>query len=155
VYDGTNYDMQMVGGLPWLDGIRLVRDGTGFAPIAGMAEVSRLLTTAQIEAPGLYRNWLIVSLAKLAERDEITVKAQDVPEIIFSSKVDYYKQIAQLDYVMEKTKERPDAVVRSINLSLAGQVPVKFDQAPDALDKPEYSPQFTLQPLQRKGQRDF
>jgi cell division protein FtsQ len=155
VYDGKNYDMKMVGGLPWLDGIRLVRQGSGFAPIAGMADVAALLTKAQIEAPHLYQNWLVVSLAKLADRDEITVKSQDAAEIIFSRKVDFYKQIAQLDSVLEMAKQQPDAVLRSINLSLAGQVPVKFERAPNELARPEYSPQFTLQPLQRKGQRDF
>lgn len=155
VYDGTNYDRQMVGGLPWLDGIRLVRQGTGYAPITGMAEVSRLLTTAQIDAPHLYRTWLVVSLAKLADRDEISVKAQDVDEIIFSRKEDFFKQIAQLDYVLDLARERPEATLRSINLALAGQVPVKFDQNPASLATQEYSPQFTLQPLQRKTQRDF
>jgi len=156
VYEGTNYDMQMVGGLPWLDGIRLVRQGSGFAPIAGMADVSRLLSTAQIEAPHLYRTWMIVSLAKLAERDEITVKAQDVAEIIFSRKADFYKQVAQLDSVLFMAKQqRADASLLSINLSLAGQVPVKFDRGPDELARQEYTSQFTLQPLQRKGQRDF
>ena len=155
VYEGTNYDQRMVKDLPWLAGIRLVRQGSGFAPIAGMTEVATLLTTAQIEAPHLYRNWLIVSLAKLVERDEISVKAQDVAEIIFSRKVDFYKQIAQLDSVLEMAKQHSDAALRSINLSLAGQVPVKFERSPDELARQEYSPQFTLQPIQRKGQRDF
>lgn len=155
VYEGTNYDQQMIGGLPWLDGIRLVRQGNGYAPITGMADVASLLTTAQIEAAHLYRTWLVVSLAKLAERDEITVKARDVSEIVFSRKLDFYKQIAQLDYVLDLTRQRPEAGLRSINLALAGQVPVKFDQSPEELARPEYSPQFTLQPIKRKGQRDF
>jgi len=148
--------MKLVGGLPWLDGIRLVRQGTGFAPIEGMADVSALLTMAQIEAPHLYRNWLIVSLAKLTDRDEITIKAQDVEEIVFSRKLDPYKQIAQLDYVLSMAKQqRADASLLSIDLSLPGQVPVKFNRNPDEPAKPEYTSQFTLQPLQRKGQRDF
>ncbi len=151
VYEGTNYDWQ----LPWLDGIRLVRQGTGYAPIIGMEDVSKLLTTAQIEAPHLYRGWMIVSLAKLAERDEIAVKSQDVAEIIFSRKVDFYKQVAQLDSVLDMAKKLPDAGLHSINLSLAGQVPVKFERSPDELAQPEYSPQFILQPIKRKGPREF
>ena len=156
VYDGTNYDQKMVSLLPWLDGIRLIRRGTGYAPIIGMAEVAKLLSTAQTEAPHLYRTWLIVSLAKLAERDEITVKARDVAEIVFSRKEDPYRQIAELDYVLERARQQlPEAGLRSINLALAGQVPVKFDLSPADLGKREYSPQFTLQPLNRKAQRDF
>ena len=63
-----------------------------------------MLSTAQLNAPHLYRDWLIVSLARLADRDEIVIKAQDVPEIVFSRKRDYFKQIAQLSYVMDETK---------------------------------------------------
>ena len=156
VYDGTNYDQKMVSGLPWLDGIRLIRRGTGYAPIAGMADVADLLTTAQNEAPHLYRTWLIVSLAHLADRDEITVKARDVAEIIFSRKEIFRRQIAQLDYILEIARQQlPETGLRSVNLALAGQVPVKFDLSPEDLGKREYSPQFTLQPLNRKAQRDF
>ena len=155
VYEGTNYNPQMVDGLPWLDGIRLVRQGSGFAPIEGMEDVANLLTTAQIEAPHLYGNWLIVSLEKLAERDEIIVKSRDVPEIIFSRKLDAYKQVAQLDSVMDTAKQRPEAALHTVNLALAGQVPVKFEQSPDELSRQVYSPQFIIQPIQRKGQRDF
>src|SRR4051812_17949356 len=74
VYDGVNYDKTMLAGLPWLDGIRLVKAGNGFEAIEGMADVSALLSTAQLNAPHLYRDWLIVSLARLAARDEIVVK---------------------------------------------------------------------------------
>jgi len=155
VYEGTGYDPKMVASLPWLDGIRLVRQGTGFAPIEGMTEVADLLTTAYVDAPHLYRTWMVVSLAKLVERDQILVKAEDVAEIIFSRKVDFYKQIAQLDSVLEEAKRHTDAAIVSINLALAGQVPVRFERSPDELTPKEYSPQFTLQPIQRKGQRDF
>ena len=155
VYEGTGYDAKMVASLPWLDGIRLVRQGNSFAPIEGMAEVADLLTTAYVDAPHLYRSWLIVSLAQLASRDEIIVKSQDVGEIIFSRKLDFYKQIAQLDSVQEEARKHTDAALRSVNLSLAGQVPVKFERSPDELARQEYSPQFTLQPIKHKGQRDF
>jgi cell division protein FtsQ len=155
VYEGTGYNAQMVGGLPWLDGIRLVRQGSGYAPIEGMADVANLLAEADVYAPHLYRNWLIVSLAKLAERDEIIVKSQDIPEIVFSRKRDAHQQVAELDAVIDRAKQRPEAVLHSVNLALAGQVPVKFEQSPDELSRQEYSPQFILQPIKRKGQRDF
>jgi len=156
VYDGTNYDQQMVSGLPWLDGIRLVRQGPGYAPVVGMADVSALLTTAQIEAPHLYRTWLVVSLATLADRDEITVKTQEIAVIIFSRKESFQKQIARLDYILDRAHERPEVGLSSINLALAGQVPVKFERSPEELAQPEYTSRFTLpKTLQRKAQRDF
>jgi len=156
VYEGVNYDPQMLAGLPWLDGIRLVRAGNGFAPIAGMADVSALLTMAQLQAPALYRDWLVVSLARLAERDEIVVKAQDIPEIVFSRKRDYFKQLAQLDYVVDAAKTLPEPTLQSVNLALDGQVPVRLAGSPDELLKPPArQPSFQLTAPQLKGKRDL
>jgi cell division protein FtsQ len=155
VYDGLNYDKPMVAGLPWLDGIRLVKSGPGFEAIAGMADVSALLSTVQLQAPHLYREWLIVSLARLAERDEIVVRAQDIPEIIFSRKRDFFKQVAQLDYVIDAARVLPEPTLKSVNLSLDGQVPVQMLRTPDELARTP-QPVFTIQPSsQRKGNRDL
>lgn len=156
VYEGFNYDKQMVATLPWLDGVRLVRAGNGYAPIAGMDSVSALLTTAQLQAPNLYRTWLIVSLARLAERDEIVVKSQDIAEIVFSRREDFFKQVAQLDYVVDMAARLPESGLQQVNLSLGGQVPVKLAKSPDELAKQQpHSPNFNLSTTQRKGQRDL
>lgn len=160
VYDGVNYDKAMLAGLPWLDGIRLIRFGNGYEPIAGMADVSALLSTAQLQVPHLYRDWLIVSLARLDERDEIVVKAQDLPEIIFSRKRDFYKQVAQLDYVIDAAHGLEAApALQSVNLSLEGQVPVRLQGASDALAATPAAtpatPSFSIQPSQRKTKREL
>jgi hypothetical protein len=160
VYDGVNYEKSMLAGLPWLDGIRLIRSGNGFAPIAGMADVAALLSTAQLQAPHLYRDWLIVSLARLEESDEIVVKAQDLPEIIFSRKRDFYKQVAQLDYVIDAVQAIEAApALQSVNLALEGQVPVRLQAAPAALaanpPTAPAAPSFSLQPSQRKTKREL
>jgi cell division protein FtsQ len=135
----------------------LVKSDHGFEPIEGMGEVSSLLSTAQLNAPQLYRDWLIVSLGRLAERDEIVVKSQDVAEIVFSRKRDYFKQIAQLSYVIDETKRvDPAPLLQSVNLSLEGQVPVKLQTAvgvPGALAGK--TPSFPLQPSQRKTKREL
>lgn len=156
VYDGLNYDRQMLATLPWLDGIRLVRSGGGFEPVAGMADVSALLSMAQLQAPNLYRDWLVVSLARLADRDEIIVRAQDIPEIVFTRKRDYFKQLAQLDYVVDAAHTLPEPMLQSVNLSLDGQVPVRLQSSPDELLKASAQPP-SFQPNQppRRGKRDF
>ena len=154
VYDGLNYDKQMIAGLPWLDGVRLVKSAQGYEPITGMGDVSTLLSTAQLQAPHLYREWLVVSLARLAQSDEILVKAQDIPEIVFSRKRDFFKQIAQLDYVVDQVRTLPEPALQSVNLALEGQVPVKLLTSPD--EQTKLSPaDFPLQPAQRKVKRDF
>ena len=154
VYAGLNYNKQMLATLPWLDGIRLVRTANGFEPIAGMADVSALLSIAQLQAPNLYREWLIVSLARLVERDEILVKAQDIPEIVFTRKRDYFKQIAQLDYVVDAARALPEPTLQSVNLSLDGQVPVRLLSSPDELLQAA-PPNFQLNPPPHKGKRDL
>lgn len=156
VYEGFHYDKAMLATLPWLDGIKLVKKNGGFEPITGMADVAALLAMAQLQAPHLYRDWLVVSLANLAERDELIVKAQDVPEIVFSRKRDYFKQIAQLDYVLDASRALPEPLLQSVNLSLEGQVPVKMQGSPDELLKQPPATTFSVQPpSQRKAKRDL
>jgi hypothetical protein len=52
-------------------------------------------------------------------------------------------------------KHQPAATLHSVNLALPGQVPVRFEQTAEDLSRQDYSPQFILQPVQRKKQRDF
>jgi cell division protein FtsQ len=156
VYEGFNYDKQMLASLPWLAGVRLVKaPGGKLEPVAGMADISTLLSMAQLEAPQLYRNWLIVSLERLESRDEIVVKAQDIPEIVFSRKRDFRRQIAQLDYVVDSVRVMPEPTLLSVNLSLEGQVPVKMRNTPEELAKLP-ADTFSLPPSQqRKTKRDL
>ncbi len=155
VYAGSNYQRSLVASLPWLDGIKLVRTAKGFAPVDGMTDVADLLATAQTQAPQLYHTWLIVSLARLGERDEIVVKSQDIPEIVFSRREDFFKQIAQLDYVTDMAQKTPEAALQTVNLALGDQVPVQVLRAADAISPRENTPAFTLHSKPRKGNRDF
>ncbi len=159
VYVGVNYDAQLLAGLPELTGVRTVPAGKGFEPIAGMDEVSALLSTAQLEAPHLYRQWQEVSIERLAGRAEILVKAKDLPEIIFSRTRDYYKQIARLDYVIDEARGLESApALQSVNLSLEGQVPVRLQSATAQVQTPVAAPKapaFSLQPSQPKPNREF
>ncbi|MDQ5980100.1 MAG: hypothetical protein QG602_3075 [Verrucomicrobiota bacterium] len=158
VYDGQHYGKALLEELPWLAGIRLLRSGRGYEPVAGMADVSTLLSTAQLQAPHLYRDWLIVSLAHLAERDELVVKTRDRTEITFSRIRDFYKQVAQLDYVLDAAQGLPEAAaLQSVNLTLGDHVPVRLQGTPEELAPavPE-RPEFSLNPSsQRKKQRDL
>jgi POTRA domain, FtsQ-type len=154
VYDGLNYDRQMLAGLPWLDGVRLLKNSAGYAPITGMADIAALLSTAQLQAPHLYRTWLVVSLARMAATDEIVVKSQDIPEIVFTRKRDFFKQIAQLDYVVDAAHALTAPAFQSVNLVFEGQVPVKMLNSPDELARMP-QPDFSVQPSQRKSKRDL
>lgn len=155
IYEGLNYDREMLASLPWLDGIRLVRAGGGFAPIPGMADVSALLVKAQLEAPHLYREWIIVSLARLAGSDEIVVTTQDKKEIIFTRKLDFFKQIALLDSVTERVAQLAGSGgLQSVNLSYGNHVPVQLTRSVDELAGSS-QPAPSLPTPHRKAKRDL
>jgi len=152
VYDGLNYDTPLLASLPWLDGLKLARQGEGYAPVAGMEAVADLLNTARVQAPHLYRGWIIVSLARLAGHDEIVVKSQDIPEIVFTRRQEFFRQLAQLDYVVDAARSQPEAALTQVNLALGSQVAVQFDRPADRFK--QTNPTIILQP-QRKPKRDL
>ncbi len=82
------------------------------------------------------------------------VKAQDISEIVFSRKRDFFKQIAQLDYFIDGALLRPEPGLSSVNLSLEGQVPVQLMNPPDEAARTSPA-NFSIQPSQRKGKRDL
>ena len=97
----------MVDSLPWLDGVKLSRQGEGFAPIDGMATVSDLLATATLEAEPLYRTWRVVSLARLGSDDEIEVRTRGGLRVIFGTGEDFLRQLARLDIVLDTAGTDP------------------------------------------------
>lgn len=148
VYGGSNYDPQMVETLPWLGGFTLRAEGNGFQPIAGMEVVADLLARAQFEAEHLYRDWLVVSLERLAADQELLVTTRSGANVVFTTRTDFFLQLAKLDYMTEKLANLP--VVR-IDLSLGREVPVKLDPilsgAPGG--RPALAPGFNALPLSR------
>jgi len=136
VFVGANFDADLIGGLPWLDGVKLspIRGG-GFGPVGGMETLADLLETAQVNVPGLYQNWRIVSMDRFASYGEIIVRSEAVPEIVFGLRDDFFTQIALLDAVLAETQSKP---VSSINLALGKkQVPVVFAPAESILPAAE------------------
>lgn len=145
VYRGSGYDQTMLGALPWLDGVKLRLNGDHFEPIPGMIPVADLLATARNEAPHLYRSWKVVSLARLESDAEIQVRATNIEKVIFSarSSVDFLRQIAQLDVLLDSVHAAVDQPVNEINLAVGRmvdgriQVPVTFKEP---LAEPTHAP---------------
>jgi POTRA domain, FtsQ-type len=142
VYSGFGYDVQMSDALPYIDGVKLIREGSAFVPLEGMEAVADLLGTAQASAPALYHSFKIVSLARFALDRTLTVKSTDVEVITFGASQDsFYRQIARLDYILEETRRQNTGnVLKSVNLAVGDkQVPVAFDTA-SADREPSRSP---------------
>ncbi len=137
VYQGSGYDQRLAETLPFLDGVKLVREGEGFARLDGMDQVSDLLGTARTNTPALYRTFRVVSLARFPVDGTITVKSTEVDAITFGVVSDgFYKQLARLDYILDETRrQNPPQPLKAVNLAVGGsQVPVAFDVPAPASD---------------------
>jgi cell division protein FtsQ len=158
VYAGTGYEAARVDELPWLDGVKLARAGSRFAPIEGMSVVADLLAQARLEADHLYGTWQVVSLARLQSDREIEVRTKPGTVVVFGADGDFVLQIAKLDYQWEMIAKLPTPPSR-INLALGREVPVSFAAPPapaPATAPAKSAPLFSLSPdSQPKNQREF
>ena len=133
IYDGVCYDPSVIGSLPYLAEVNLKRIRGQFQPVEGMDKVAELLSTARANIPELSRNWQIVSLARYNADGFIIVRSKEIKEIIFGTREnDFYKQIAQLDLVVEVGHLQADHPAVSVNLAIGetqggAQVPVVFE----------------------------
>ncbi len=147
VYGGVGYDPKMTETLPWLAGVTLTRQGGVFLPVAGMAPVADLLAKTHLETEHLDVTWRSLSLARLESDGEIEVTTKDGLKITFGRNDDYFRQLANLDAILDTVRSHPEKAVRVINLAISGGVPVAFDAAPAANEPmPESAPAATSTP---------
>ena len=106
VFSGVGFPAEIVESLPWLEPTKLVRDGDGFVPVAGMVVVADLLGKARIEAEHLYKTWRIVSLAALNTDAEVEVRTASGASMVFSASADTLSQIAKLDLILDRLAEQ-------------------------------------------------
>ncbi len=152
VYAGTGYGATMLETLPWLDGVKLVRRGDGFAPLTRMDVVADLLDHSRKETPQLYQTWKVVDLSRLDSDAEIEVRSSEIPRIIFSTELNFFTQLSRLDYA----RDQPGPPLKMINVGLGPQVVVTYDETaagrprtlPEA-SKPAVPALFAFPNLQR------
>lgn len=134
VFDGEGFSADTLALLPWLDGVKLARDGAGFLPLEGMGLVADLLARARLDAEHLYRTWQVVSLARLASDGEIQVRTKMGIAVVFAANGDFFQQLAKLDYQWDAFVAMP-APPAKIDLSLGREVSVAFQ--PSVLPPPK------------------
>lgn len=133
VYEGAGYDPAIVNSLVWLDGVKLVRARDRFLPITGMEPVADLLAKARNEAPHLYATWKSVSLARLESDNELVVSSTVVEKVTFSVAVDFFRQLALLDVLVDTGQPLKDvnlAIGRAGDADGSYQVPVTLATPP-------------------------
>ncbi|CAM2991083.1 cell division protein FtsQ/DivIB [Rariglobus hedericola] len=154
VYSGFGYDPVMTEALPFIDGVKLVREGSGFVRIEGMDAVADLLGTAQAAVPAIYHSFKIVSLARFGLDRTLVVKSTEVEVITFGSSQDsFYRQLARLDYILGETRrQNATGQLKSVNLAIGDkQVPVSFDTTPDSSAGSRSSTAAVIRPGQTSG----
>lgn len=137
VYRGFDYDPNFLRSLPYLDGVRLRRDGWGeFMPLEEMQWVTAFLDTAREFHPHLYRDWSVVILEGLgstgpAPGSGIRVRGRRNPSARFSPD-SYGPQLERLEVILRDLPGRVAPERRNrveiIDLSLDGPVVVSFSQ---------------------------
>jgi cell division protein FtsQ len=137
VYRGYHYDARMITNLPWLDGIRLVREGPGFAPVAGMDRVSELLLAARQDAPHLASQFRVVSL----EQYPLMIVKTPTAEGILFEPGNYGRQLARLDFILDHYLDAVGADVRfkRIDVSIETQVIVELASGTPTAGPPNLS----------------
>ena len=128
VFDGVGFEPALLATLPWLDGVKLVRQGDRFGPIEHMGAVGDLLGRARLDAEHLYRTWQVVSLARLPADGEIEVRTKPGTVLVFGANGDFFQQLAKLDYQWDAFAAMPTPPVK-IDLSLGREVSVAFQRA--------------------------
>ena len=146
VFEGAGYDARMLATIPWLAGVKLTRQGGVFQPIPGMAAVADLLGKAKLEADHLYSTWRVVSLARLESDGEIDIGTRDGTRVTFATTEDYFRQLANLDTILDAARAHPDKPLREINLAVGQQVPVAFESAASTAPAPLPRPAATPAP---------
>lgn len=134
VFGGMGYQREFLETLPWLDGVVLTPDGGRFRPIEGMTEVAELLAKARLEAEHLYATWQVVSLARLVSDHCIEVRTTERDGscvIVFTTRDDYFRQLAKLDTIWDRLQ----GASARVDLSLGEDVPV-MPAAPPAPSPP-------------------
>jgi hypothetical protein len=142
VYEGVGYDPRMIETLPWLAGVKLTRANGVFRPIAGMEAVADMLAKAKLEAEHLYGTWRVVALGRLESDGEIAVETREGTRIIFGLNEDFFRQLANLDAILDAAHAHPEKLPSEINLAVGAQVPVAFKDPPPA----EAAPSGRAQP---------
>jgi hypothetical protein len=149
-FDGVGFNVARLATLPWLDGVKPVRQGDGFRPIEGMAVAAELLAKAQFEATHLYANWHSVSLARLASDREIEVRTKEGTLVVFGADGDFRLQLARLNYQVEQFAARALTAAK-VDLSFGREVVVALAPAPvaptgGAVVRPKSAPALSFFP---------
>lgn len=137
VYEGHDYGADEVRALPFLDGVRVRRDGFGrIQRLEEMPLVAEFLSTAQRTHPRLYRDWRILAVEGMNGGEAgpgagIRVRGRRYPPVRFSLQ-SFDRQLERLEHIINDLPDRlaPERhrQIEVIDVSLDGPAIVSFQK---------------------------
>lgn len=130
VFKNIRFPDQAINHLPFIAGVDLQRNDSGYHPITSVPCLAELYKVACSEYPELAREWSILFADRLIRGKNFTkgyirVHSLSVPEILFSPK-QFADQLEKLDYILDSQGGPSVSFVSRVNLSVLDQPTVEF-----------------------------
>lgn len=122
VFEADMIDEKIEKSLPFLHGVSLRKEGSGYSQIEGMESLKDLLDETVSIAPHLYRFLRSISLS---HDDRLVAKGRYIEEIVFDRSGDFRSQLGKLDYIIDYYRSLRRGPIKRIDLTLGDQVPVQ------------------------------
>lgn len=131
VYPGYNYTSEALASLPYLSGVRLLRRGEHFEPLAEAPLVEALL--AALAQHGLARDIVIIDLARYREARggpdaTLSLITAEGHEYLFAP-LRFPQQAARLSRLLASLDSSHQRGLTQVNLAFADQAVLRFEPA--------------------------
>lgn len=129
IYKGALYPPETLRNLPGVMGLRIQKDGNGYAPITGLEDVATLLDVAKARIPAVYRHWRVVDLSDWNPDESyrpslVKVQSSGIEEIVFST-TGIDTQIEQLSGILQHVQRYQQPLPKSIDLSYGDKAVIR------------------------------
>ena len=130
LFEGWNYLPESLNALPYIGGVKFVREKNGTRRVEEIGRIVELLDVTRNRHFGMFEGWRVVSCEDyLGEgssyRGTIKVRGEVVREIAFSP-VDFPAQLEKLNRILKRARDWGIRYLKRVDLSMGDQVVVEF-----------------------------
>ncbi len=130
VFKGWNYLPESINALPYIGGVKFVREKNGTRKVDGISRIVELLDATRNRHLGMIEGWRVVSCEDcLGEgnpyRGMIKIRSENVREIAFSP-VEFPAQLEKLNRILQQAQDWGIQYLKRVDLSKGDQVVVEF-----------------------------
>lgn len=130
VFKGWNYLPESIDALPYIGGVKFIREKDGTRKVEGISRIVELLDVTRNQYLGMVEEWRVVSCEDyLGEgsscRGMIKIRSNNVREIAFSP-VEFPAQLEKLNRILKQARDWGIQYLKRVDLSKGDQVVVEF-----------------------------